>query len=80
VLAVGDGVFLGFVKALDGVTQLWACPAAGLLGFENTGSEKFRDIVQLVGGKAQEKLPRRPLVLARHHGTEGPDEHGFRRR
>src|SRR5438093_8800403 len=69
VLAIRDAVLLRLVESLDAVIQLRARPAVGLLGFENARAEEFGDILQFVGGKAQEKLARFTPLLVRNDRT-----------
>jgi hypothetical protein len=80
VLAVGDAVFLTSVEALDVLAQLGACPALRLFGFENAGAEELGDILQLVGGKAQQKLASFATLLERNHATKRLHQDGFHRR
>jgi hypothetical protein len=64
VLPVGNAVLLGPVESLDAVTELGACPTARLLGFQDARPQELRNILQLVSGKAQEKLARfAPLLV-----------------
>lgn len=48
VLAVGDTAFLRVIEALDAGGQLRACPAAGLLRFEDASSQKLGYVLQFV--------------------------------
>jgi hypothetical protein len=70
VLAVGDAVLLTAVEALDILAQLEACPSIWPFGFENARPEELGQILQLIGGKAQQKLASFALLLAWNHGTE----------
>jgi hypothetical protein len=80
VLAVGDAVGLTAVEALDVLAQLEACPAIRLFGFQNARPEELGDILQLIGGKTQQKLASFATLLAGNHGTKRLHQDSFHRR
>jgi hypothetical protein len=80
VLAVGDAVRLTAVEALDVLAQLEACPAIRLFGFQNARPEELGDILQLIGGKTQQKLPSFATLLAGNHATKRLHQDSFHRR
>ena len=79
-LAVGDAMFLGLVEALDSVTELSAGPAAGLLGFEDTGAVELGDVLQFVGGEPEEKLAGFALLRVGRDGAQGLHQDCLHRR
>src|SRR5207245_815670 len=80
VLAFAHASFLRPVEALDAVIQLRARPVVRLLALENTRSEKLRDVLKLVCGKAQQKLARFAPLPVRNHRAEGFHQNAFHRR
>ena len=79
-LPVADAVLLRLIEALDAMTQLRTGPSARLLGLEDTRPEEFRYILQLVGGKAEKKLPSLAPLVDGCDSAEGLHQDGFRRR
>jgi hypothetical protein len=73
-------MLLRLVEALYAVTQLGPSPSGRVLGFEDAGAEKFRDVLELVGGKAEKKLAGFTPLRVGGHRAEGLHQNGLHRR
>ena len=79
-LAIGDAAFLGLIKALDADRQLSPRPTAGLLRFEDAGSQEFRYILQFVGRQAQQELTGFAPLRVTNDSAQGFHQDRFHRR